>query len=282
MTTLTVLGSGSRGNASALSEGGAVLLIDAGFSAREITRRAEQAGVRLDRLCGIALTHEHGDHAQGALQLARRHRVPVLASVGTWTALRAPARVGFIPIRSTTRTECGPFTLAGCALLHDAAEPLALTITTADGLCLGVAYDFGRPTQALRYHFRELHAVMLEANYDEVLLRTSEYPASVQHRIAGSGGHLSNRASAQLLTELHHPGLGTVVLAHLSERCNTPDAARAAVEPVLRKSGFAGEVHVAVQHEALPSLRLSRDGGQLCLMPEPAAPAGRCEPPFPP
>jgi len=281
MTVLTVLGSGSRGNAFALSEGEAVLLIDAGFSAREIARRAELAGVSLDRLCGIALTHEHGDHTQGALQLARRHRVPVLTSVGTWTALRGSARVQFIPIRTTTRTECGPFTLAGCALLHDAAEPLALTITTEDGLCLGVAYDFGRPTQALRYHFRKLHAVILEANYDEVLLRTSEYPASVQHRIAGSGGHLSNRASAQLLTELQHPGLGTVVLAHLSERCNSPDAARAAVEPVLRQSGFAGEVHVAVQHEALPSLRLSRDGAQLCLAPEPAA-AGRCETHFPP
>lgn len=282
MTMLTVLGSGSHGNASALSFDGAVLLIDAGFSAREITRRAEQAGVRLDRLCGIAITHEHGDHAQGALQLARRHRVPVLASVGTWTALGAPARVGFVPVRTSTRTECGPFTLSGCSLLHDAAEPLALTITTADGLCLGVAYDFGRPTQALRYHFRRLHAVILEANYDDLMLRTSEYPASVQHRIAGSGGHLSNRASAQLLIELHHPGLGTVVLAHLSQRCNTPDAARAAVEPMLRKSGFAGAVHVAVQHEALPPLHLSTDGAQLCLAPEPAGPGGRCEPPFPP
>lgn len=275
MTTLAVLGSGSRGNAFALSEGGAVLLIDAGFSAREITRRAELAGVRLDRLCGIALTHEHGDHAQGAVQLARRHQVPILASVGTWTALGAPASVPHIPMRTTSRTECGPFTLSGCALLHDAAEPLALTITSADGVCLGIAYDFGRPTQALRYHFRDLQAVILEANYDEVMLRTSEYPVSVQHRIAGSAGHLSNRASAQLLTELHPPGLGTVVLAHLSQNCNTPDAARAAVEPVLRQSGFVGVVHVAGQDSPLPRIALvrPRDRGsmgeeQLSLTPD--------------
>ena len=165
--------------------------------------------------------------------------------------------------RTMTRTECGPFTLAGCSLLHDAREPLALTITTADGLSLGVAYDFGRATQALRYHFRNLHAIVLEANYDEVLLRTSGYPASVQQRIAGSGGHLSNRATAQLLTELHHAGLATVVLAHLSQQCNTPAAARAAVEPVLRRSGFVGELHVAGQDAPLAAIRLTVSPGAL-------------------
>lgn len=257
MTLLTMLGSGSRGNACTLSAAGSVILLDAGFSAREIARRAELAGVSLDGLCGIALTHEHGDHAHGAVRLARRHRVPVLASAGTWTALGAPTDVEFRPLRTSSRTECGPFTLAACSLLHDAAEPFALTVTTSDGLCLGVAYDFGRATQALRYHFRELHAIVLEANYDEVMLRTSRYPASVQHRIAGSGGHLSNRATAQLLTELQHVGLVTVVLAHLSQRCNSPDAARAAVEPVLRRSGFLGELYVAEQDAPLAPIRIT-------------------------
>lgn len=254
--TLTVLGSGSNGNAFALTSEGAVLLIDAGFSARELCRRAELVGLDLSQLCGIALTHEHGDHSQGAIKLARTHQVPIVASPGTWIALRPPSGVEHLPVRSSGRTECGPFTLAGCTLLHDAAEPMALTVTTTDGMVLGVAYDFGRPTQGLRYLFRELNAIILEANYDEVLLRTSEYPVSVQHRIAGSGGHLSNRASAQLLSELCHAGLGTVVLAHLSRRCNTPDAAQAAVEPVLRRRGFTGVVRVATQDVPLPPLPL--------------------------
>lgn len=257
MTSLTMLGSGSRGNACALTADDEVILLDAGFSAREIVRRAEIAGLSLDRLCGIALTHEHGDHSSGALRLARRHQVPVLASVGTWTALGAPSDIQFRPLRTTTRTECGPFTLAGCSLLHDAVEPLALTVTTSDGHCIGVAYDFGRATQALRYHFRQLHAIVVEANYDEVMLRTSEYPASVQHRIAGSAGHLSNRATAQFLAELHHAGLVTVVLAHLSQRCNSPDAARATVEPMLRRSGFRGDLYVASQDVPLAPIRIT-------------------------
>ena len=265
MTTLTVLGSGSKGNALALAADGAVLLIDAGFSARELCRRAELAGVDLARLCGIALTHEHGDHTQGAVRLAERHRVPVLTSAGTWTALGAPPGVTRVILKNAGRSPCGPFTLSGCSLLHDAAEPMALTITTAGGVALGVAYDFGRATQALRYHFRAVTAVMLEANYDEVLLRTSEYPASVQHRIAGSAGHLSNRATAQLLRELLHPGLGTVVLAHLSQQCNSPEVARRTVEPILRQSGFRGEVHVAEQDAPLQPIPLAAFGGVLDL-----------------
>ena len=257
MTTLSVLGSGSCGNAFALEAEGAVLLIDAGFSARELLRRAALAGVDLGRLCGIALTHEHGDHARGAVRLAEQQGVPVLASPGTWTALRAGAKVRHLPLRATSRSECGPFTVSGCDLLHDAAEPLALTVTASSGISVGIAYDFGRATQALRYHFRAVNAVVLEANYDDVMLRTSAYPASVQHRIAGSGGHLSNAASAQLLQELHHPGLTTVVLAHLSRRCNTPEAARAAVEPVLRAAGFIGRLVVATQDAPLAPFPLS-------------------------
>jgi phosphoribosyl 1,2-cyclic phosphodiesterase len=141
--------------------------------------------------------------------------------------------------------------VAGCAILHDAVEPLALTVTTSDGTSIGIAFDFGRPTQALRFHFRALHAVVVESNYDEVMLRTSGYPVSVQHRIAGSGGHLSNRATAQFLGELFQPSLGLVILTHLSQQCNAPEVARGTIEPVLRARGFRGTVHVAEQERPL-------------------------------
>ena len=85
-------------------------------------------------------------------------------------------------------------------------------------------------------------------------LRTSGYPPVVQRRIAGSGGHLSNRAAAELLAELHHPGLAVVVLAHLSQRCNTAEDARATVAPALRRAGFGGELHVAAQDVPLPPI----------------------------
>lgn len=238
-----------------------MLVLDAGFSLREIDRRAERVGLDLAGLVGVALTHEHGDHAAGAVRLAARHGVPVLASPGTWGALQAGDAVPFLPIAQGAPTELAAFTLSGCPIPHDAAEPLALAVTARDGTSVGLAYDLGRPTTAVRYLLRNLSAVILEANHDEVLLRTSEYPASVQERIAGSAGHLSNRTAAELLAELHHRGLGAVLLAHLSRRCNTETAARATVEQALRAAGFTGEVLVARQEEPIGPVPLAHATG---------------------
>lgn len=262
MTRLYVLGSGSRGNCCAVEHEGQVLLVDAGFALREIERRAARAGLALDRVVGLALTHEHGDHARGAARLARALGTPVLTAPGTWSQLmdRMGATAHW-PLGLCATVEIGPFTVQACPTSHDAAEPLAVSVSTPDGVSIGVAYDLGRPTAAVRLLLRNATALVLEANHDEVLLRTSGYPPVVQQRIAGSGGHLSNHAAADLLAELHHPGLGLVVLAHLSQRCNTAAAALAAVEPVLRRQGFRGSVHVAPQDEPLAGLAVVQPGG---------------------
>jgi phosphoribosyl 1,2-cyclic phosphodiesterase len=267
MITLYVLGSGSRGNCCAVESDGMALLIDAGFSVREVERRAEAIGFDLRRVGGIALTHEHGDHSCGAAGLARRLGVPVLTAAGTWSRLASVLEeTEHRALGLCARVELGPFTLEACPTSHDAAEPLAIVVRAADGASVGVAYDLGRPTSAVRYLLRDLSAIVLEANHDEVQLRTSGYPPVVQRRIAGSGGHLSNRAAAELLAELHHPGLSIVVLAHLSERCNTAADARATVAPALRRVGFEGVLHVADQDEPLPPILVAQmDGIQFGL-----------------
>lgn len=249
MTRLVVLGSGSKGNALAISEGGATLLVDVGFSAREIRRRAAAAQVPLDAVTGIALTHEHGDHATGAALLARELGVPVFCSPGTWDRLRVRAgHARHVPLTMTSAVEAGPFRIESAQTSHDAAEPLALAVSSVRA-SIGIAYDLGRPTAAVRYLLRGRTAVVLEANHDDVLLRSSGYPPAVQQRIAGAGGHLSNRAAAELLADLVHPDLAIVVLAHLSERCNTEQHARDAVFPALMAAGFVGALHVARQAE---------------------------------
>ena len=255
MTTLYVLGSGSSGNALAIACEGEVLLVDAGFSAREITLRAERVGLDLSRVVGLALTHEHGDHTAGAARLARTLHIPVLAAPGTWDRVRRRMpRVEFVPLVLMGAMRHGAFRVEACPTSHDAAQPVALAVMTATGYRVAIAYDLGRATMAVRLLLRQAHAIVLEANDDDVLLRTSGYPPVVQARIAGSGGHLSNRAAAELLADVLHAGLELVVLAHLSERCNTRDVAWAAVAPVLARYGCA--LHVALQHEALPAMQL--------------------------
>lgn len=258
MTTLYALGSGSRGNCFAVECFGAALLVDVGFSAREIQRRADIAGLRLDQVVGIALTHEHGDHSCGAARLARLLDVPVLTAPGTWDRLCAELEgAEHRTLGLTTPATAGAFRLRACRTSHDAAEPLAIVVDAPDGTSVGFAYDLGRPTSAVRYLLRGLTAIVLESNYDDVLLRTSGYPPSVQQRIAGAGGHLSNRVAAELLAEIHHEGLGAVVLAHLSQRCNEPAAARAVVHAALQRAGYKGELHVALQDVPLGPVAVS-------------------------
>jgi phosphoribosyl 1,2-cyclic phosphodiesterase len=262
VTSLWVLGSGSGGNCCAISADGATVLVDAGFTAKEVERRAERVALDLSGLAAIVLTHEHGDHAAGAARLARRFRVPVVTAAGTWASIRRTMRgAEHRTLGMCVRVTIGPFAIEACPTSHDAAEPLAVVVRMTDGAGVGVAYDLGRATAAVRYLLRDLTAVVLEANHDDVLLRTSGYPPSVQRRIAGSGGHLSNRAAAELLEEVHHPGLGVVVLAHLSRRCNTPDDARAAVEAALQRAGFGGTLHVAGQDEPIGPLAVVPPAG---------------------
>jgi phosphoribosyl 1,2-cyclic phosphodiesterase len=265
--TLYVLGSGSRGNCCAVESEGVVILVDAGFSAREVERRAASVGLDLGQVAGIVLTHEHGDHACGTAGLARKLRAPILTAHGTWSRLGGKlSTTEHRPLGLSNRVELGPFMVEGCPISHDAFDPLAVTVRIPDGTSIGVAYDLGRVTTAVRYLLRNLTGIVLESNHDEVQLRTSEYPPVVQRRIAGSGGHLSNRAAAQLLRELHHPGLAVVVLAHLSQQCNSAADARAAVAPALRRAGFRGTLHVADQDRPLPPIMVSQaDGAQLTL-----------------
>jgi phosphoribosyl 1,2-cyclic phosphodiesterase len=255
VTSLFVLGSGSLGNALAVVAGEEVLLIDAGFSAREIARRAERVGLDLRRTIGLVITHEHGDHTAGAARLAATLDIPILTARGTWDRLRPRMpKVTCIPLALMGGVRHGGFQIEACPTSHDAAEPVAISVRSAHGHRVGIAYDLGRPTAGVRFLLKESDALVLEANHDEVLLRTSDYPAVVQERIAGSGGHLSNRAAAELLAEVVHPGLRAVVLAHLSERCNSAEHARAEVAPVLARHPVA--LHVAPQHEPMAPIDL--------------------------
>lgn len=257
MTRLFVLGSGSKGNCFAVDAPEGALLVDAGFGLKAFRKRAAQAGLDGTRIRGITITHEHGDHAGGAIALARDLGVPVACSAGTWTALGAPDGVGFTPVRPARPAPFAGFILHTMVTTHDAREPLAIAVETPLGQRIAFAMDLGRSTHGLRWLLGGAHAVVLESNYDDVMLRTGRYPPSVQQRIAGSGGHLSNRIAAELLSNAMHRALEVVVLAHLSQECNSPACAREAVEPALRRRGFKGRLFVASQDEPLQAIPLN-------------------------
>jgi phosphoribosyl 1,2-cyclic phosphodiesterase len=264
---LTVLGSGSRGNALLVECGRDALLVDAGFSFKELQRRAELAGRDLSRVRALALTHEHGDHARGVARAAREWNATVAASAGTLGALgeALPSRVERVALPPARGVDLHGFRLTAFPTSHDARDPIMLIVEDANGHRVGVAYDVGWPTVALRHACRGLDALVIESNHDEIMLRSSDYPPSVRARIAGHGGHLSNRQAASLIGEAAHTGLSTVVLVHLSERCNTAELAMEATKAALRGTAFSGTIVIATQDEPSETVEVGAALGQLML-----------------
>lgn len=252
---VTVLGSGSRGNSILVeSEEGAVL-VDAGFSARDLAARMESLGRDPASLLGVVVTHEHGDHTRGVGVFARKFGTPVHLTDATRAACARlfKGTETLVPYRPGHPFPVGPFRVEPFITAHDAVDPVAVALVhVPTRLRLGVATDLGRPTAGVRHALSGCHLLVLEANHDERLLREGPYPWSVKGRIASSHGHLSNRDAARLATELLHPGLAGIVLAHLSAECNSPALALEVVEGALRKQGFGGVITVAPQEEPTP------------------------------
>ncbi len=257
---VAMLGSGSRGNATLVEGSGTRILVDAGFSGKEIAKRLAGLGVSPESLDAVVITHEHSDHTRGMGILARRFATPVYLSEGTRRA-SAPLLRGGEVIREYEpgrAFEIGGLRVDPFLTVHDAADPVAVTVTCGEtGRRVGVATDLGRPTAGIRHSLAGCDFLILEANHDEGLLRSGPYPPSVQARIASSHGHLSNHAAAAFAKELVHPGLVGVLLAHLSGECNRPELALRVVGKALREVGWEGYLGVAPQDEPTPLLELA-------------------------
>ena len=272
---VVVLGSGSVGNSTLVHADDVSILVDAGFSGRDLERRLQEAAVDPGSLAAIVITHDHGDHTRGMGVLSRKYRIPIFLTERTRAACRdlLTGEEQIHAYASTQPFRIGPFEIQPFLTVHDAADPVAVTVKHIETGCkMGVATDLGRPTAAVRARLAGCHVLVLEANHDEAMLWNGPYPWSVKQRIASSHGHLSNRASAALARELHHPGLGVIVLAHLSEHCNDHGLARGVAEAALDRIRYRGLLTVARQDspmEAIDVMALRRKHGgaeQLSLL----------------
>jgi phosphoribosyl 1,2-cyclic phosphodiesterase len=244
-----VLASGSTGNAVYVASANTRLLIDAGLSARQIAVRLEQLGVVPESLNGICISHEHGDHVSGLRVLQKRHGIPVYTNAGTLNGIRRQPKADEISARvfQTGATfEIGDITIEPFSVPHDAYEPVGFRLQTST-TCIGIVTDLGMSTSLIREKLRGCHAIVVEANHDEDLLREAPRPWALKQRIRSRQGHLSNIDAARLIAECATDALQHVYLAHLSSDCNTPDTALRTVASQLRLDNL-GHITLEVSH----------------------------------
>lgn len=254
-----VLGSGSGGNAVVVESGPHRLLIDAGFSCRELVRRMKKLDFDPAGLGGLVITHEHIDHCRGADRLARKFGLPVLATQGTLTGvgLGEEASRQAQMLRSGEPREVAGFLIEPFSIPHDAREPVGVVVQDPAGRRIGLVADLGCRTGLAWGRLKDLDILLLETNHDLDMLRNGPYPWSLKQRIAGRHGHLSNRDAADGLPELMTDRLRCVVLYHLSETNNLPALAAAAVGEVLDRERCAARLVVAEQDHPSPWLEVT-------------------------
>nr|WP_309693332.1 MBL fold metallo-hydrolase [Armatimonas sp.] len=250
--TVHCLASGSSGNAFLVVSGQGALLVDAGIGVRTLKRWCGERGVALESLSGILVTHEHGDHSVGAVPLAVRYKVPIVATPGTLAALQASDKRDFpvLPLSPGEETGLGAFGARALLTTHDAAEPCGFRVDVGS-TSLVYATDTGSITPEVRAACCGASLLVIEANHDIHRLRFGSYSEHLKNRILARTGHLSNNAAADLVLghTLEH-GPAAVWFAHLSEVNNTPGIVRAYWKRRWQEAGCAASpaaVEIAIR-----------------------------------
>lgn len=249
-----VLASGSGGNACLLEAGRTRVLVDAGLSAKELERRLRARGVEPQTVGAIFVTHEHGDHACGALSFSERFGCAIFATEGTAAALGLEGDLfsPFLRVTPGKDGRLGDFGFRAYATPHDANESVAYAFE-ADEARVVIASDLGRVETAFVHFLRGATTLLVEMNHDEDMLRDGPYSYFLKKRISGGWGHLSNRQSAEAIRLAAGERLRRVVATHLSRTNNTPPLALAALAEALERASSPAEITVAEQvagHEA--------------------------------
>jgi phosphoribosyl 1,2-cyclic phosphodiesterase len=267
---LTVLGSGSTGNAVLFVANGTRVLVDAGLSAREIVRRMMLVGEDPTRLDGILITHEHGDHCGGLRVLMKNLDCPVFMSAKTRAAYvserrnvsteeprrRAAAledRV--VEIESSRDFRIGEIDFHPFTIPHDAVDNFGFTATHA-GVKVATVMDFGRITTLVTERLRGCAAIVIESNHSRDMLKTVEnYPWELKQRILSRLGHLSNEDVAEWLLDGFDGHARHIVLAHLSQRANNPYLAKITADTALQERSplFRGDTEITLSFPKEPT-----------------------------
>lgn len=266
--SLTVLASGSSGNAALVRSGDFGILIDAGIGPRTLIRRLTSAGFGWNDIDAAVLTHTHGDHwHERALAQLHHRQIPIYCHDSHVAYLRdaSPAfselvQSSLIQTYSDRRSiEIGnggrltPFEVS-----HDSHRTFGFRIDGIESGAIGFAADLGEFDGRVIEMLSGAGILALECNHDETMLRTSRRPDYLIERILGRAGHLSNRQAGDLLQRILL-GNGSarpecVVALHLSRECNRPDIAEAAMRAALQSAGHSARVVLAAQSSAAPTI----------------------------
>lgn len=269
---VTVLGSGSTGNAVMIATEKTRVLVDAGMSAKQLLERIAHVGEDSAKLDAILITHEHSDHAGGLRVLLKSVNCPVFISEATENAYYS-TRKGITngdsesvkrrdvlknrteKIESSKDFRIGDIDFEPFSVPHDAADNFGF-VAKKDGVKIATLMDFGHITTLIKDKLRNCAAIVVESNHSRDMLKTCPiYSWDLKQRILSRTGHLSNEDLSDWLTNEFDGSAQEIVLAHLSQRANEPHLARLMAETALqmRPNFFKAETKITISYHKQPT-----------------------------
>ena len=255
---LCPLASGSKGNAYWIESGSTSILVDAGISLRQLTRRVEEIGRDIDAVDHLFITHEHADHIKGLQRLLAKHHPVIWASRGTLRALRGKLPEGAkVRMMNGNTEQAGEFHVEAVRVQHDAAEPVAYRFTSAHGSA-AVLTDTGICSQEMVDVLGGPDVLVCEANHDPDMLARGPYPYYLKQRVASDRGHLNNEQGAAFSLGAIRQGTSKIILGHLSETNNSPTLALEVFLKVFEKEKEKVTLDVAAQDRPGPWVSVNK------------------------
>ena len=250
---IVTFASGSTGNCCLVSDGGVNVLIDAGISARRIVQGLGVLGLAPQDVCGVLITHEHSDHISGLPVLVKRTGMRIFAPSELGEVLRRvkpelSESIDYIPPDGGLCV--GDVRITAFPTPHDASASFGYRIEGSE--VFAFATDTGHISDELLEGLQGADTVVIEANHDKVMLKNGPYPPLLKQRVLSKHGHLSNDDCAKLACLLADSGTRQIILGHLSQQNNTPEAAETAVSEAL--SGRNVKIYTAPANKLLEVL----------------------------
>lgn len=254
------LASGSSGNCYYLGTANTGILIDAGIGIRTIKKSLKEISISLESIQAVFVTHDHADHIKAVGHLGEKYNIPVYSTqkvhegINRSYCMTEKLSTSVRYIEKNNHVCLGDFTIRAFEVPHDGTDNVGYCIE-ADGKTFSFLTDLGHITSIAAEYICRANYLILEANYDEEMLKMGPYPYYLKERISGPNGHMCNTDTAEFLAEHISEKLKYIWLCHLSKDNNHPELAYKTVEWKLREKGIVAgkDVQVIALKRSTPS-----------------------------
>ncbi len=221
-----LLCSGSKGNCCVIQSKNTTVAIDCGNTGKYLREAFESIKIDYKSLDALLLTHEHSDHIS---------QLKMFSCVKKYSPFEI--KYEFYPVILNTRFQIKDLKIQSIALSHDTHVTSGYIIDDGEERLVYIT-DTGYIRQDYLSPISNADYYILESNHDVEMLMKSARPYPLKMRINSDEGHLNNAYCRDTLQKVIGEKTREVVLAHISEECNTEELALSTSAPVLKDTGI--------------------------------------------